>query len=122
LQELCETHLAVRACGAGFAVRAMTAKLDELQVSHSKSEQRFTLEMDGHTALITYSLAPGVISLDHTYVPPAIERQGVAAKLTRTALNFARAEKLRVVPACSYAADYVRKHPEYHSLVARTKS
>jgi uncharacterized protein len=96
--------------------------LDNLRVSHSKSEQRFELEVDGHTALLTYSLAPGVISLDHTYVPPSISRQGVAAKLARTALDFARVEGLRVVPACSYVAYYLRNHPEYQDLVAPARS
>lgn len=96
----------------------MTAKLDEIDVSHDQGEQRFSLVMDGSTALISYQRAPGVISLDHTYVPPRIERRGVAAKLTRAALDFARDEGLRVVPACRYAADYIRKHPEYQDLVA----
>jgi len=99
----------------------MTTKLDEIHVSHSKSEQRFTLEMNGSSALISYHLAPGVISLDHTYVSPAIQRHGVAARLTREALDFARAEGLRVIPACSYVADYLRKHPEYQDLVAQDK-
>jgi uncharacterized protein len=95
----------------------MTVNLDALHVSHDKGEQRFSLEIGGHTALLTYHYAPGVISLDHTYVPPGIERQGVAAKLTRAALDFARAEGLRVVPACSYVANYVHDHSEYQDLV-----
>jgi uncharacterized protein len=100
----------------------MTTKLDELHVSHDLTAQRFDLSLDGQTALLSYSRATGVISLDHTYVPPPIEGRGVAAKLTRAALDFARAEKLRVVPACSYVAAYLRKHPEDQDLVAPTKS
>ncbi len=100
----------------------MTTKLDELHVSHDRTAQRFDVALDGQTALLSYSRASGVISLDHTYVPVPIEGRGVAATLTRAALDFARAEKLRVVPACSYVAAYIRKHPEYQNLVARTKS
>jgi len=100
----------------------MTTKLDELHVAHDRAAQRFDLALDGQTALLSYSRATGVISLDHTYVPPPIEGRGVAEKLTRAALDFARTEKLRVVPACSYVAAYIRKHPEYQDLVAQTKS
>jgi predicted GNAT family acetyltransferase len=100
----------------------MTTKLDELHVSHDRTAQRFDLALDGQTAQLSYRHAPGVISLDHTYVPPPIEGRGVAAKLTRAALDFARAEGLRVVPACSYVATYIRRHPEYQDLVAQTRS
>lgn len=76
------------------------------------------MNVKGLLAVITYRRSPGVISLDHTGVPVPIEGHGVAAKLTRAALDFARAEKLRVVPACSYVAAFVQKHSEYQDLVS----
>jgi uncharacterized protein len=95
--------------------------LDQLQVHHNEAAQRFETAVDGYAALLAYHRAPGLISLDHTEVPPPIENQGVAGKLTQAALEFARAQKLRVVPACSYAAAYIRKHPEYQDLLAQGK-
>ncbi|MGA2810363.1 MAG: GNAT family N-acetyltransferase [Candidatus Acidiferrum sp.] len=95
--------------------------LDQLQVRHNQAAQRFETAFDGYPALLVYHRAPGLLSLDHTEVPPPIARQGVAAKLTQAALEFARAEQLRVVPACSYAAAYIRKHPEYQDLLAPGK-
>jgi predicted GNAT family acetyltransferase len=97
----------------------MMVNLDELQVRHNESAQRFEVAVDGHAALLAYHRTPGLISLDHTEVPPPIEGQGVAAKLTQAALEFARAEQLRVVPACSYASAFIREHPEYQDLVAK---
>ena len=99
----------------------MTANLDELRVLHNESAQRFELAVDGHTALLAYHRAPGIISLDHTQVPPPIEGQGVAAKLTQSALELARAQQLRVVPACSYVAAYIRDHGEYQDLVSQNR-
>jgi predicted GNAT family acetyltransferase len=96
----------------------MTINLDDLQVQHNESAQRFELEVDGQNALLAYHRTSGLISLDHTEVPPPIEGQGVAAKLTETALGFAREQNLRVVPACSYVAAFVRQHPEYQDLLA----
>ena len=99
----------------------MAVNLDRVHVRHDEAAQRFETVVEGFTALLAYHREPGLISLDHTSAPPPIESQGVAAKLTQSALEFARAEKLRVVPACSYAAAYIRKHPEYQDLLAQGK-
>jgi len=32
--------------------------------------------------------------------------------LVRAALDFARTERLRVIPACSYVAAFVERHPD----------
>jgi predicted GNAT family acetyltransferase len=92
--------------------------LNDSPVTHNSEERRFEMNVKGELAMITYRLLPGVISLDHTGVPVPIEGHGVAAKLTRAALDFARAENLRVIPACSYVAAFVRKHSEYQDLVS----
>jgi predicted GNAT family acetyltransferase len=92
--------------------------LNDFPVAHNSEERRFEMNVKGELAVITYRLLPGVISLDHTGVPVPIEGHGVAAKLTRAAMDFARAESLRVVPVCSYVAAFVRKHSEYQDLVS----
>ena len=92
--------------------------LNDFPVTHNLKEQRFEMSVKGLLAVIAYHREHGVISLDHTGVPVPIEGHGVAAKLTRAALDFARAEKLRVVPACSYVDAFIRKHSEYQDLVA----
>jgi uncharacterized protein len=51
-------------------------------------------------------------------VPPALEGQGLAAKLVRAALDFAREQNLRVVPVCPYVSSFIRKHGEYPDLVS----
>jgi len=50
-------------------------------------------------------------------VPPALEGRGIAGKLARAALDYARERKLSVIPRCPFVAAYIRKHPEYQSLV-----
>jgi predicted GNAT family acetyltransferase len=92
--------------------------LNDFPVTHNSAEQRFEMNVRGELAVISYRLSPGLISIDHTGVPVPIEGHGVAAKLTRAALDFARSENLRVVPACSYVAAFVRKHSEYQDLVS----
>jgi len=67
---------------------------------------------------LEYEQRGQVIRLTHTGVPPAISGRGVGSDLVSTALDYARAKGLRVVPACSYAAAYIERHPEYADLVA----
>jgi len=92
--------------------------LNDLVVTHNEEAQRFELLVDGHRALTTYRLFPGRIVLVHTEVPPPLEGHGLAAKLARFALDFARVNHLRVVSLCPYVSNFIHKHPEYQDLVS----
>lgn len=87
------------------------------RIEHDESASRFTTEEDGHLAELVYRVRDGRLVIDHTGVPPAIGGRGIAGELVKAALDYARTAGLRVVPACSYSADYVRRHPEYSDLV-----
>ena len=56
------------------------------------------------------------IVMTHVGVHPSQRGQGVAAKLTQVALDYARGKSLRVIPMCSYVAAYIRRNPEYAEL------
>ena len=45
------------------------------------------------------------------------EGQGIGGTLARAALDFARAEKLKVVPMCQFIAAFIKRHHEYRDLV-----
>jgi predicted GNAT family acetyltransferase len=92
--------------------------LDKLTVTHNEAAQRFELLVDGARALLTYRRFPDRIVLLHTEVPRPFEGHGIAAKLSRSALDFARANRLQVVPLCPYVSSFIQKHPEYQDLLA----
>ena len=75
-------------------------------ITHNTEKQRFERTENGLTAVVEYRQSENEIELTHTFVPPPLEGQGIAASLTR-------AENLRVRPTCSYARAYIRRHPEY---------
>jgi predicted GNAT family acetyltransferase len=95
----------------------MTTDIDRLVVENDDKAQQFRLNIDGQVALIQYALSNGTILFTHTEVPPALEGKGLAARLAKTALEYARDHKLAVVPRCQYVASYIRKHPEFAPLV-----
>ncbi len=89
-----------------------------MQIDHQLDAARFHVTLEGHEAELTYRLGGGRMTITHTGVPNAIGGRGMAADLVRAALEYARSEGLKVVPACSYAAAYIQRNPEYADLVA----
>lgn len=81
------------------------------------ANHRFELAVDGHMAVLEYRLEEGAMVITHTGVPEAIGGRGIAGVLTRAALEHARAQGLKVIPACAYAAAFIRRHGEYADLL-----
>lgn len=97
----------------------MTESLESTRPSpiHNQAAARFSIEKNGHMAVLEYEIHGGRIIFTHTGVPSALEGQGIGSLLARAGLDHARAEGLRVVPLCSFIAGYIRKHLEYQDLV-----
>jgi predicted GNAT family acetyltransferase len=79
--------------------------------------KRFELEVDGNTAYLYYRLEPGVMTLVHTEVPPALGGRGVGSTLVRGALEAIRAKGLKVIVRCPFVSAYMGKHPEFNDLL-----
>lgn len=90
----------------------------DTRVSHRPEASRFEVDVPGGPALCVYRRQGAVLLLTHTEVPPALEGRGIAAALVKAALDWARAEGLRVRPLCSYVVAYMRRHPETQDLLA----
>jgi hypothetical protein len=96
----------------------MEVNLDDVMVTNNEEAQRFEATVDGLRSILAYRCFPDRIVFIHTEVPPLLEGKGIAAKLTGAALDFARANHLRVVPLCPYASSFIQKHREYQDLVS----
>jgi predicted GNAT family acetyltransferase len=95
----------------------MGIDLEKIEVRHNEAARRFEADIHGTTALLVYKIVPGRMLIQHTEVPQELEGRGIAAKITRVALEYARSQNLEVVPACSYTASFMAKHPEYNDLL-----
>lgn len=87
-------------------------------VKHDRAAHRFHTEVDGSSCVLDYSLAAGVMTITHTGVPAAVGGRGIASALMQAAVEAARDEGWKVVPACSYAASWMQRHPAYADLLA----
>jgi predicted GNAT family acetyltransferase len=87
-------------------------------VRNNKDAGRFEIDVDGQLAFTRYKIRGGdTIYFIHTEVPEALEGRGIGNILARVALDYARANRLRVVPRCKFIAAFIKRHPEYQDLV-----
>ncbi|MDF3057071.1 MAG: hypothetical protein K0R17_1286 [Rariglobus sp.] len=93
-------------------------ELPPVTIRHDIAASRFVAEIDGHLAHADYLLEGDRMIFTHTYVPPALRGRGLAEQLVRAALAEARQRNWLVVPACSYVAVFIERHPGFRDLLA----
>lgn len=86
-------------------------------IQHNVDQHRFEANIENLLCVIDYRLDGKNLTLPHVGVEQALEGRGIAGELTRTALDWARAENFRVIPVCPYVQAWLRRHPEYQDLV-----
>jgi predicted GNAT family acetyltransferase len=95
----------------------MNLRPTDVVVRHNAAESRFETEIEGRLSVADYELRGTDMMMTHTFVPPELRGRGIAEKIVRVALEHARSERLRVVPACSYVAAFIKRHPEFSPLL-----
>lgn len=80
-------------------------------------EQRYEMAVGSETAVVEYIKRPGTLILTHTYVPERLEGQGIGREIVLGVLEDARRQGLKVVPQCSFVAQYIVRHPEWEGMV-----
>lgn len=87
-----------------------------MDIRHDRAAQRFETEVDGRACVLDYHLVGSVMTITHTGVPSPVAGRGIAGALTGAAMQAARAEGWKVVPACAYAGSWLARHPEFGDL------
>ena len=89
-----------------------------LQVVHNEQAHRFEAQVAGGLAHTDYRRVGSTLEMVHTEVPPEAAGGGVASKIVKAALDYAAANKLTIMPRCTYVRGYMQRHPETHVLLA----
>ena len=85
-------------------------------VRDNRDLRRFELVAEGGVVFADYRATPEALIITHTETPWALRGRGLASQLIQGALEQIRQRGLKVVPACSFVADYIDMHPEFASL------
>jgi uncharacterized protein len=89
-----------------------------LEISHDPARHEFHVVVEGYRCVLDYRLEGALMTITHTGVPDPVGGRGIASMLVQSAFDTARARGWKVAPACSYAAAWIERHPEFASLRA----
>lgn len=93
---------------------------NEIQHKESEGQGMFYIEKDGNIiAELTYSTQDnGILTLDHTETDPSMTGKGLAKKLVKHSVEYARENNMKIDPLCEYAAKQFERHEEYREVQA----
>lgn len=78
------------------------------------SKGAFYIEQDNQQlGEMTYSMAgPSLMIIDHTEVDDVLKGQNAGLQLLHKAVDFARANQLKIIPLCPFANAMFKRKPE----------
>lgn len=80
-----------------------------MEIIHQPDQFRFIVDNDNRQSRLEYELMPRHgINFTFTYVPEALRGQGIAEKLVRTGLAWAREEGFGIEASCWYVKRFLR--------------
>ncbi|ARS35582.1 GNAT family N-acetyltransferase [Pontibacter actiniarum] len=87
-------------------------------VIHDEEDLRFYMPFKEEDAELTYTYPETeVMDFDHTYVPDSQRGKGIAGKLVKEGLEYARSRNYKVIPSCPVVEAYIKRNPEYKDMV-----
>jgi uncharacterized protein len=86
-------------------------------VIDNQEKQRFELSEQGLLVFANYRLNDDRYVLTHVEADPALRGTGAAGRLMAAIVAYARANHFKLVPRCSYAVAWMKRHPENSDLI-----
>ena len=93
-----------------------------MQVQHKQTENRgmFFIQPEGEEILAELIYAkhdPETIIVEHTHVDDELRGQNIGFQLVSTAVEYARAHHMKIVPMCSFTKAVMDKKPEFRDVL-----
>lgn len=83
-----------------------------MDIIHEPERSRFVAWVDAQEARLEYRLLPRhAVDFSYTFVPEPLRGRGIAEKLVRTGLAWAREQGLAVEASCWYVRRFLRRAP-----------
>lgn len=88
------------------------------EVTDNTQQSRFELDLSGQVTFANYRRDGDTLVIRHVEAPPALRGKGAADRLMQGIAELARAQGLKILPRCSYAVAWMRRHGAYRDLLA----
>lgn len=91
-----------------------------IQLAQTETKGEFFIEENGvRLATMTFSKAgEGLIIIDHTEVGDALKGTGAGKKLVTEAVEYARKNKLKILPLCPFAKTVFDRTPAFADVLS----
>lgn len=99
-------------------MRGIERKKGQTVFRDNTSDHRFEWAEDGQIAFSDYYRRGEAIVLPHVEAPQALRGTGAAGRLMQAIVDHARDEHLKLIPTCSYAVAWFRRHSEASDVLA----
>lgn len=81
----------------------------------NEKEGRFYIgDQNEPAAHLSFEEEGDIMTITSTVVVPSEREKGLATDLVDHAVNYARKNKLKIDPVCSFAHEVIKNTPEYH--------
>ena len=87
------------------------------ELRNNTAESRYEMDEQGMTSWADYRLVGERLYIDHVEAPPALRGTGASGRLMAALAADARDRGLKITPICGYAAAWLRRSPEFRSLL-----
>lgn len=94
--------------------------MDIQHIEHGSKGAFIIKENNERLAEMTYSKAgDSLIIIDHTEVSDALRGKGAGKQLVTAAVDYARANQLKILPLCPFAKAVFDKTPEFSDVLSK---
>jgi predicted GNAT family acetyltransferase len=80
----------------------------QTEVKHLAAEHKFVTLIDGEQAHLEYHISGDTVNFTSTLVPPALRGKGLAERLVRHGLAWAKTQNLQIQASCSYVQKFLK--------------
>ena len=92
----------------------------KIEHEHAGHRGAFVWMEDGERlAVMSYTVAGSRVIIDHTDVDDRLRGKGAGKQLVKSAVEWARADKVQLLPLCPFARSVFEKTPEYSDVLAK---
>jgi uncharacterized protein len=90
----------------------------EIQRDEHGRKGAFFIDEDGEwIAELTYFKNNGIMTIDHTEIDEKLRGEGIGQDMVKAAVDYARANGLKIKPLCPYAKKVIDRTPEFQDVL-----
>ena len=81
---------------------------NEIAIEHQQDKQRFIIPFEGYEAVLEYQVSGKNIDFNRTFVPNELRGKGLAERLVRHGLRWAKSQDLAIQASCWYVQKFLK--------------